>query len=84
MGLTSLERVPVRVLSTGQRKRASLARVVSSGAPLWLLDEPTNGLDEEGRALLAAAMSEHRADGGAILAATHQSLGLDGAQVLAL
>ena len=84
MGLTSLERVPVRVLSTGQRKRASLARVVSSGAPLWLLDEPTNGLDEEGRALLAAAMSEHRASGGAILAATHQSLRLDGAQVLAL
>jgi heme exporter protein A len=84
MGLTGLARVPVRMLSTGQRKRATLARVVASGAPLWLLDEPANGLDAEGLERLAAALRAHRADGGAILAASHLPLGLDGAASVAL
>ena len=72
------------MLSTGQRKRAALARVIASGAPLWLLDEPANGLDADGQERLAAAMAAHRAGGGAILAASHQPLGLDGAQTVAL
>jgi heme exporter protein A len=76
MGLTRLAEVPVRMLSTGQRKRAALARVIASGAPLWLLDEPANGLDADGQARLAAAMAAHRASGGAIMAATHQPFGL--------
>ena len=84
MGLSHLTDVPVRMLSTGQRKRAVLARVAASGAPLWLLDEPANGLDADGQARLAAAMERHRAAGGAILAASHQPLGLDGAQALTL
>lgn len=84
MGLAGLERVPVRMLSAGQRRRAGLARVVSGGAPLWLLDEPADGLDGEGRDLLARAMAAHRAGGGAILAATHQPLGLEDAQTVAL
>jgi len=76
MGLTRLAEVPVRMLSTGQRKRAALARVIASGAPLWLLDEPANGLDREGQDRLAEAMAAHRAAGGAIMAATHQPFGL--------
>lgn len=84
MGLLPLARVPVRMLSTGQRKRAMLARVVASGAPLWLLDEPANGLDTEGQERLAAAMADHRVRGGAVLAASHQPLGLDDAQKVAL
>lgn len=76
MGLAHLAEVPVRILSTGQRKRAALARVIASGAPLWILDEPANGLDSDGQQRLAAAMAAHRAAGGAILAATHQPLGL--------
>jgi heme exporter protein A len=84
MGLARLAPVPVRMLSTGQRKRAVLARVLASGAPLWLLDEPANGLDAEGQERLAAAMAEHRAEGGAVLAASHQPLGLEGARALAL
>jgi len=84
MGVVHLADVPVRMLSTGQRKRASLARAIASGAPLWLLDEPANGLDAEGLERLAAAMAAHRADGGAILAATHQPLGLDGAKPVKL
>jgi heme exporter protein A len=82
MGLTHLAAVPVRMLSTGQRKRAVLARVVASGAPLWLLDEPTNGLDSEGQERLAEAMAAHRANGGAILAASHQPIGLADATTL--
>jgi len=84
MGLEELAVVPVRMLSTGQRKRAALARVVASGAKLWLLDEPANGLDAEGLERLAAAMAVHRAEGGAILAASHQPVGLDGAAELRL
>ncbi len=76
MGLDGLADVPVRMLSTGQRKRAMLARVMASGAPLWLLDEPGNGLDADGLARLEAAMAAHRAAGGAILAATHQPIAL--------
>jgi heme exporter protein A len=84
MGLTALASVPVRMLSTGQRKRAALARVLASGAPLWLLDEPANGLDSDGQAMLEAAIAAHRAGGGAILAASHQPLALPGAVLLAL
>ncbi|HEX8514496.1 MAG TPA: heme ABC exporter ATP-binding protein CcmA [Allosphingosinicella sp.] len=84
MGLTALADVPVRMLSTGQRKRAALARVIASGAPLWLLDEPANGLDGDGQARLEEAMAVHRAGGGAILAASHQPLALPGAERVAL
>ena len=84
MGLQELAPVPVRMLSTGQRKRAVLARVVASAAPLWLLDEPGNGLDDDGLARLEAAMAAHRAAGGAILAATHQPLALPAAQLVTL
>ena len=82
MGIAHLAEVPVRMLSTGQRKRAALARVLSCNAPLWLLDEPANGLDAEGRERLEKGMAAHRFRGGAILVATHQPLHLpDCAQV---
>ena len=84
MGIEPLRDVPVRMLSTGQRKRALLARLIASGAPLWLLDEPANGLDAEGQKRLEAAVAAHRAAGGAILAASHQPLDLPGAARVAL
>ena len=84
MGLEALAGVPVRMLSTGQRKRAALARVVAGGAPLWLLDEPANGLDADGLARLEAAMALHRAAGGAILAASHQPIALADARIVTL
>ena len=74
MGLTSLADVPVRFLSTGQARRARLARVIASGAPLWLLDEPANGLDHDGLACLDAAIADHRKSGGAVLTASHRTL----------
>ena len=72
--LDELAHVPVRLLSTGQAKRARLARVMASGAPLWLLDEPQNGLDRNGLSELEAAIAAHRAEGGAVLAASHTPL----------
>ena len=73
--LTDLAQVPVRLLSTGQLRRARLARVMASAAPLWLLDEPLNGLDDDGIARLTHAIASHRASGGAVLAASHVALG---------
>ncbi len=84
MGIAALADVPVRMLSTGQRKRAALARVIAGGAAIWLLDEPGNGLDAMALGALAAAMTAHRARGGIILAATHQPLGLNDAQAISL
>ncbi|SEN43796.1 heme exporter protein A [Sphingomonas gellani] len=69
--LDHLAAVPVRLLSTGQRQRANLARVVASDAPLWLLDEPANGLDADSTALLGELVAAHRAGGGAVVIATH-------------
>ena len=75
LDLARLAHVPVRLLSTGQAKRATLARVAASGAPLWQLDEPLNGLDRDGDDRLDALISAHRASGGAVLAASHATLG---------
>ena len=76
MGIGHLAGVPVRMLSTGQRKRAVLARVLACNSPLWLLDEPANGLDVEGRERLAKGIAAHRIKGGAVLVATHQPITL--------
>jgi heme exporter protein A len=74
LNLTRLAHVPVRLLSTGQAKRATLARVGACGAPFWLLDEPLNGLDRDGVERLDALISAHRNSGGAVLAASHAPL----------
>ncbi len=74
LDIDHLADVPVRLLSSGQAKRATLARVGMSGAPLWLLDEPLNALDPSGAARLAAMIERHRGNGGAVLAASHQPL----------
>ena len=75
MGLGHLAAIPIRLLSTGQSRRARLARVMASHAPLWLLDEPLNGLDGEGAERLTRAIADHLAGGGAVVAASHQPLG---------
>ena len=84
MDLAPLADVPVRMLSTGQRQRASLARVIAGNAPVWLLDEPGNGLDRASLARLADAMAAHRVGGGIVVAASHQPLGLDDVHRVAL
>ncbi len=84
VGMAHLAQVPVRVLSTGQRRRAGLARVIGSGASIWLLDEPGNGLDGDGIVRLEAVIEEHRAGGGIVLVATHQPIALPGATMVTL
>jgi len=76
MALHPLAEVPVAMLSTGQRKRAAMVRVIASGAPIWLLDEPANGMDDAAQARLVAAIAMHRANGGAIMLASHFALGV--------
>lgn len=77
LGIGHLAALPVRYLSSGQARRASLARVAASGAPLWLLDEPTNALDADGIGRLDQLLARHRAAGGAVVAATHVALAGD-------
>lgn len=84
MRLDHLAAVPVRLLSTGQRRRAGLARVIAGGQPIWLLDEPANGLDADALGLLDAAVARHREGGGIAVVASHQPLGLADAGRLAL
>ena len=84
LGLAHLTDVPVRYLSTGQKKRAALARVIGQGADHWLLDEPLNGLDKDGVALVEALIAERRAAGGTVIVASHQPVALPGGQTIDL
>jgi heme exporter protein A len=84
LGLSQLADIPVRYLSTGQRKRAGLARLIGQQADHWLLDEPLNGLDAEGATLVEELIAERRAAGGVVIVASHQPIALPGAQVLDL
>ena len=79
LGLGDLADVPVRMLSTGQRRRAGVARVVASDASVWLLDEPANGLDDAAVGTLEALVADHRATGGIALVATHLPIHLPAA-----
>ena len=73
--LCRLSAYPAGLLSAGQRRRLALARLALVPRALWLLDEPTVGLDAASVERLAAAMAGHLAQGGIILAATHVPLG---------
>lgn len=72
LGLYDLFDVPVRYLSTGQTKRAALARLLGQQVPIWLLDEPLNGLDIRGVARVEQLVAQHLASGGIAVIASHQ------------
>jgi heme exporter protein A len=78
LGLTDLLEVPVRYLSTGQKKRAALARLIGQQAQIWLLDEPLNGLDTTGIALVEELAADHCKAGGIAVIASHQPFALPG------
>lgn len=82
--LLPLADLPARLLSAGQKRRAALARVLLAKAPLWLLDEPSLGLDANAIVLLGQAIAHHRAQGGVVIATTHVPLPLDDVRHLAL
>jgi len=76
VGLDHAAHLPAVVLSAGQRRRLSIARLLTVRRPIWLLDEPTSALDSAGQAMFAALMQDHLGRGGMIVAATHAPLGV--------
>jgi heme exporter protein A len=82
VGLGGIGHLPFGYLSTGQRRRASIARLLVSYRPIWLLDEPTAGLDKTSEKQCDALMNAHLMEGGIIIAATHVALGIEGAETL--
>jgi heme exporter protein A len=77
VGLDHATDLPASFLSAGQRRRLSLARLLTVRRPVWLLDEPTNALDVAGQDMFAGLMRQHLGRGGMIIAATHAPLGID-------
>lgn len=84
LGLGALADLPARVLSAGQKRRLGLARLALAPADLWLLDEPTTGLDAASVERLGTLLAAHRAAGGIVIAATHLPLPLPDARELRL
>lgn len=80
--LTALADRPAGLLSAGQKRRLGLSRLLVTGRPLWVLDEPTVSLDTSAVEMFAAVIRTHLAGGGAALMATHIDLGLTEARVL--
>lgn len=76
LGIAGLADIPARFLSSGQRRRLNLARLAAIPRPLWLLDEPTVGLDDSASRLLIRLMESHLDGGGLIIAASHVDLGV--------
>ena len=81
MGLYGHEDLPVRVLSQGQKRRVSLARLLLSKAPLWLLDEPFTALDKAAVEFLQTVIVDHIKQGGLVILTTHQDLALTTGEV---
>jgi len=81
VGLDHAAHSPASFLSAGQRRRLSIARLLTVQRPVWLLDEPTNALDSAGQSLFTTVMADHLARGGLIIAATHIPLGVAARQL---
>ena len=84
LGLAPLAGLPARMLSAGQKRRLALCRLALSTGPLWLLDEPTLGLDTASVTRFGALLARHRSGGGIVVAATHLPLPLPDAGELRL
>lgn len=80
-GLARQARLPLRVLSAGQKRRAALARLNLSTAPLWILDEPFNALDVDAVAGLGRLIEAHLARGGLAVVTSHMDLPIAPAQL---
>jgi heme exporter protein A len=84
LNLTLLTRRRAGELSAGQKRRLGLARLLVTGRPIWLLDEPTVSLDVASVALFADVVRAHLTTGGLAIIATHVDLGLPEATILDL
>lgn len=83
-GLAAFAEVPGRLLSAGQKRRLALARLLAAPAQLWLLDEPTVGLDQAAIGRLVEAFAAQRAGGGSVVVTSHVEVDLPGHQRLDL
>jgi heme exporter protein A len=81
LGLKGFEDLPTRVLSQGQKRRVTLARLLLSSAPLWILDEPFTALDTGAVDLLQTLIADRVARGGMVLLTTHQEVPLTSGQI---
>ena len=84
MQLTALQSRPAATLSAGQKRRLGLARLMVTGRPIWLLDEPTVSLDTASTALFTSMIAAHLGQGGSALIASHIDLDLANASLLDL
>ncbi|KAL3820647.1 hypothetical protein ACJIZ3_006552 [Penstemon smallii] len=84
MGLGRLANEKSRMLSMGQRKRLQLARLLAIDRPIWLLDEPSVALDDDGVKLLEYIIAEHRKKGGIAIVATHLPIKIEDAMIMRL
>jgi heme exporter protein A len=86
LGLQAQRHRPVGGLSTGQKRRAALARLTAVTRPWWFLDEPLAGLDAAGLSVFAGLLASHVGRGGAAVVTSHQPLPGDpaGLRTLAL
>ncbi len=75
-GLERLASYSAALLSAGQKRRLALARLEVIGRPIWLLDEPSTGLDDASCKLLAGAMERHLMSKGLLIASSHTELGV--------
>jgi len=81
MGLYGHEDLPVGVLSQGQKRRVTMARLLLSKSPLWLLDEPFTALDKAAVDFLQTVIAEHITHGGMVILTTHQDVALTTGEV---
>ena len=78
IGLLGREYLPAKVLSQGQKRRVTLARLLVSRAPLWILDEPLTALDVKAIDLIQSRLAEHLAAQGMVVLTTHQPIDVPG------
>ncbi len=78
IGLAGREHLPAKVLSQGQKRRVTLARLLLSRAPLWILDEPLTALDVLAVELIQSRLAQHIAQQGMVVLTTHQALQVPG------
>lgn len=82
VGLSGITHLPFGYLSAGQQRRFAMAKLLVAWRPIWILDEPTAALDASADVMFTGLVEAHLARGGIVVAATHQPLGLEGAQEL--
>jgi heme exporter protein A len=82
VGLGGIAHLPFGYLSAGQQRRMAFAKLLVSWRPIWILDEPTASLDISAESVFTTLIKSHLEDGGIVLAATHQPLGLEKAREL--